>query len=305
MAGIGNQSVAGHLASGRVKDVLNLPFERDELREISERIRVREFRGTAAIADTAQVAAELPDFSGLRILAVDDNLVNREVLKDALQTFNIEVTLAESGEEALDLVSLRDFDMVFMDCSMPGMDGFEATRHIRDIETHLGRKPVPIVALTAHVSGEESQKWRQSGMNGYLTKPFTIETIVSTIKDQTHHQPSVQANVGLRDEGLRSSKPPLPNPKAPGPCNPHSNTWQGSCSHRRWKSPVRAKSRMRSRWRTSFRLTCGSTRRKRNPMWQPSASAIGIRPIRKRSRQYRLITSRNRSHQLRSMKPIR
>ena len=201
MAGIGNQSVAGHLASGRVKDVLNLPFERDELREISERIRVREFRGTAAIADTAPVSAELPDFSGLRILAVDDNLVNREVLKDALQTFNIEVTLAESGEEALDLVSLRDFDMVFMDCSMPGMDGFEATRHIRDIETHLGRKQVPIVALTAHVSGEESQKWRQSGMNGYLTKPFTIETIVSTIKDQTNHQPSLQANAGLRNEG--------------------------------------------------------------------------------------------------------
>ncbi|MCB1428917.1 MAG: response regulator, partial [Nitratireductor sp.] len=108
------------LASGRARDVLNLPFERGELREMAERIRVREFRGPAAIAEVAAVASELPDFSGLRILAVDDNLVNREVLKDALVTFNIDVTLAESGEEALDLVSLNDYDLVFMDCSMPG-----------------------------------------------------------------------------------------------------------------------------------------------------------------------------------------
>ena len=189
IAGLGDQSVAALLASGRASDVLNLPFERSELREMAERIRVREFRGPAAIAEVAAVASELPDFSGLRILAVDDNLVNREVLKDALVTFNIDVTLAESGEEALDLVSLNDYDLVFMDCSMPGMDGFEATRHIRDIEAHLGRKPVPVVALTAHVSGEESQKWRQSGMDGYLTKPFTIESIVQMIREQTHHQP--------------------------------------------------------------------------------------------------------------------
>ncbi|MEZ5872865.1 MAG: ATP-binding protein [Nitratireductor sp.] len=185
IAGIGNQLVANLLASGQIKDVLNLPFERSELREMSERLRVREFRGVNAISETATTGAEMPDFTGLKILAVDDNMVNREVLRDALQTFKIDVTLAESGEEALDLVSLKDFDLIFMDCSMPGMDGFETTRHIREIENHMGRSPVPVVALTAHVSGEESQKWRKSGMNGYLTKPFTIETIVNTIREQT------------------------------------------------------------------------------------------------------------------------
>ncbi len=109
---------------------------------------------------------------GLRALAVDDNAVNREVLMEALSSLGIRVDMAADGAEAVEAAARTRYDIVFMDCSMPGMDGFEATRRIRGNE---GAGPhVRIVALTAHVDGSAASRWRDAGMDSHVAKPFEL-----------------------------------------------------------------------------------------------------------------------------------
>ena len=115
------------------------------------------------------------------VLAADDSIVNREVVKEALSKLNLNVTLAANGLEALRAARKTRFSLILMDCSMPEMDGFEATRAIRKIETEKDLPQTPIVALTAHVAGSD-ETWRDVGMNDYLTKPFTMESIGAVLK---------------------------------------------------------------------------------------------------------------------------
>ncbi|MDX2309066.1 MAG: ATP-binding protein [Hyphomicrobium sp.] len=111
---------------------------------------------------------------GVRVLAADDNAINREVLIEALKRIGVSVVCVDDGQAAVDAVREGDFDLVLMDGSMPGMDGFEATRIIRAEEREQGRVPVPIVALTAHVIGQGADAWADAGMSDYLAKPFTL-----------------------------------------------------------------------------------------------------------------------------------
>ncbi|MEX0346056.1 MAG: ATP-binding protein [Rhizobiaceae bacterium] len=120
---------------------------------------------------------DFPTYGGLSVLAVDDDAVNREVLKEALTALGVTASFANSGEEAIKYVEKREFDAIFMDCSMPGMDGYEATGKIRQIERAAGRNHTRVVALTAHVAGEEAQRWRSAEMDGYIAKPFTIAAL--------------------------------------------------------------------------------------------------------------------------------
>lgn len=133
--------------------------------------------GTLASLDLAtsnRSAAEVPDLRHLKVLAVDDVAVNREVLAEALRTFNVECDLAESGLEAISKVRAKTYDVIFMDCSMPGMDGFEAAHQVRDIEKNTHRDPSLVIALTGHLMGRDGGAWKDAGMDSYLAKPFNI-----------------------------------------------------------------------------------------------------------------------------------
>ncbi|MBK9082831.1 MAG: response regulator [Rhizobiales bacterium] len=121
--------------------------------------------------------ATLGGYAGRRALVVDDNAVNREVASAALGRFQLDIDLAESGESAVLIAAGQRYDIIFMDVSMPGMDGFEATRRIRADEAAQQRKPTPIVALTAQIAGAEADAWRAAGMNGLLLKPYTMLAI--------------------------------------------------------------------------------------------------------------------------------
>jgi len=101
------------------------------------------------------------------ILLVDDNLVNRKIGEKVLTKFGHRVTLAESGKEALFNIVESEFDLIFMDCQMPEMDGFETTRKIRDVYIDT-----PVIALTANTSNEDKQAAIESGMNDFVSKPF-------------------------------------------------------------------------------------------------------------------------------------
>jgi len=109
-----------------------------------------------------------------RILLVEDNPVNQLVAKGMLGKLGCEVIVAAHGGEALKLLEDQSFDMVLMDCNMPVMDGYEASRQIR----RSGRWPdLPIVALTANALSEERERCRAAGMNDYLAKPFRREEL--------------------------------------------------------------------------------------------------------------------------------
>lgn len=127
--------------------------------------------GQEPTRDAKVAGAESAD--EFEILVVEDNLVNQKVAVGMLKRLRCEVTVAKDGQEALDILAQRSFDLIFMDCQMPVMDGLQATRLIREREQNADRSH-PIVAMTAHALEEHRQASLASGMNDHITKPVAL-----------------------------------------------------------------------------------------------------------------------------------
>lgn len=108
-----------------------------------------------------------------RVLLAEDNPVNQEVAKAMLQRMGLDMIIANNGQEALALIDRGAFDLVLMDCQMPVMDGFEASRQIRQREQAMGLAHVPIIALTANAISGDREHCLAQGMDDYLSKPFS------------------------------------------------------------------------------------------------------------------------------------
>jgi CheY-like chemotaxis protein/HPt (histidine-containing phosphotransfer) domain-containing protein len=136
---------------------------------------------TRTTAESSQVAAA-PELRG-RILLVEDNETGRQIGLNMLQRLGLDVELANNGREAVAATETTPFDAVLMDCQMPEMDGFEATRAIRQREklAKNGRS-TPIIALTANAMKGDREACLQAGMNDYLAKPLSINTLMTTLK---------------------------------------------------------------------------------------------------------------------------
>lgn len=119
----------------------------------------------------------------MRILAAEDNKTNRLVFSKMVKTLNIDLKFAENGLEAVEF--WQDFkpDLMFMDISMPKMDGKQATAEIRRLENETGQSPVPIVAVTAHAMDGDSDSIFAAGVTHYLTKPLKKALIIEQIQD--------------------------------------------------------------------------------------------------------------------------
>ena len=115
------------------------------------------------------------DFSGMRVLLVEDNQVNQEVARRLLSKLNCELMIAENGQIALDHLCSDSFDCVLMDCQMPVMDGYEATAAIREGRAGTVSQDVFISAMTAHAMTGDREKCLKSGMNHYFSKPFGLQ----------------------------------------------------------------------------------------------------------------------------------
>lgn len=116
----------------------------------------------------------------LRVLAAEDNAVNQHVLRKMLERFGHEHTLVEDGARAVERFEPGRFDIVLMDCQMPVLDGYEATRAIRARE--LDGTRVPIIAVTANAMNEEEARCRAAGMDDYLTKPVRAEQLRAVLE---------------------------------------------------------------------------------------------------------------------------
>jgi CheY-like chemotaxis protein/two-component sensor histidine kinase len=133
-------------------------------------------------------------FAGRRILLVEDVEINREIVQALLEPTKLEIDCAENGAEAVRIFSESRglYDMIFMDVQMPEMDGYEATRRIRNIETELMKKNsallpeqpmgVPIIAMTANVFREDVEKCIQAGMNDHVGKPLDFEEVLGKLR---------------------------------------------------------------------------------------------------------------------------
>jgi PAS domain S-box-containing protein len=130
----------------------------------------------AAVAETDREPATA---SPVRLLVVEDNPVNQKVALYLLRSFGAEVIIAENGEEAVAVVGAGRYDAVLMDCSMPVMDGFQATKIIRENEGEGER--TPIIAMTAHALSGDRERCLAAGMDEYLTKPIDRQAVFTML----------------------------------------------------------------------------------------------------------------------------
>jgi CheY-like chemotaxis protein len=165
------------------------------------------------------------------VLLVEDNRVNQEVGRTMMEAFGCRVAVASDGHEVLDRTESDRYDIIFMDCEMPVMDGLQATRSIRQREKQQGRPRATIVALTANVSDEDRNRCLEAGMDDYLGKPFRMQDLFQMIEkwrvrvsdSNSEANPEVfQANSGLSENVAEDylDRSYLNNIKSLGPNGP-------------------------------------------------------------------------------------
>lgn len=143
-----------------------------------------EARNYSSIYPDAKEDVDCEVLNNLRIMVVEDSSVSQLIAKETLESKGAVVTLCDSGKEAVDLFKdsiTGTYDIILMDINMPGMDGYEATDAIRSCE-HPQAKAVPIVAMTAEALPDDIQMALKVGMNAHISKPITVEKIVSAFK---------------------------------------------------------------------------------------------------------------------------
>ena len=165
---------------------------------------VRQLELHDALSTALSVGSETPDMLktrapepvapnpqlGAYVLLAEDNPVNQELARTMLEDLGCTVVVVENGEQAVEAITdapfdrmQRAYDVVLMDCQMPVLDGFEATRKIRHWEAHNNRnRPLPIVALTANALAGDRERCLAAGMTDYLSKPFTLEQLKAHVK---------------------------------------------------------------------------------------------------------------------------
>jgi two-component system sensor histidine kinase/response regulator len=169
------------------------PVRQTVLYECLVNVMAGEPQETVALPAVSQPANTAP--AGLRgnILLVEDNLINQQVALGILQIQGYNVTVVSNGREALEAHAQGAFDLILMDCHMPEMDGFEATRELRGRERSSGGKRMPIIALTANAMAQDREECLNAGMDDHLSKPFSMQTLQDMLDRWMPKAPAAQA----------------------------------------------------------------------------------------------------------------
>ena len=129
-----------------------------------------------------------PHFSNTHILVVEDNPVNIMVASELLESYGCRITPAGNGLEAIVMFNKSNFDLILMDCQMPEMDGFEATKNIREIESENSMTATPVVAFTANAMQGDKEKCIGAGMDDYISKPINQNELEETLAKWLPHK---------------------------------------------------------------------------------------------------------------------
>jgi two-component system sensor histidine kinase/response regulator len=142
--------------------------------------------------EQAPQQAGAPQSGGLRVLVVDDNTINRTLAAGLLARRGHSPVQATNGREAVEAAASEAFDLIFMDVQMPEVDGFEATRRIRDAELATGRH-TPIAALTAHTLPADRERCFTAGMDHHLSKPLDKAALIALLGRISASRPNRQS----------------------------------------------------------------------------------------------------------------
>jgi PAS domain S-box-containing protein len=163
---------------------LSKPTTRDQVIKTLGLVLGKKLRDPQKTSDTLITRHTLTENikKNFRILVAEDNLINLKVIQKMLNNMGYQSESAENGRIAIEKLSKEHFDLVFMDCQMPEMDGYEATRAIRDTTSAVRNHQVSIVALTANAMQGDQEKCLAAGMNEYLSKPIKRESLLQMIR---------------------------------------------------------------------------------------------------------------------------
>jgi CheY-like chemotaxis protein len=140
-----------------------------------------------------------------RILVVEDVQTNQQIIVEIINMLGHEVEIASNGQIAVEKYVCGNYSLIFMDCQMPVMDGYTATRKIRRIELETNSQRVPIIALTAGSNQDDKDLCHNAGMDGYVTKPFSISDIKSNIEKHLFCEvPEINLDYGIENEKVNS-----------------------------------------------------------------------------------------------------
>ncbi|WP_395792621.1 ATP-binding protein [Aquimonas sp.] len=172
----------------------------------------------AAAASTTLTGAPAGPLSG-RALLVEDNPVNRQVALRILSLAGLDVDAAENGQEALDRLKLNPYALVLMDCQMPVMDGYTASRERRRIEAQSGLARIPIIAMTANAMIGDREKCLDAGMDDYLTKPLDRQKLTATLTHWMQQSPyrSSAVAAAAAPSAAPAARQAMPHAGAAGP----------------------------------------------------------------------------------------
>ena len=162
-----------------ISSVLLKPIKRSKLYDSFIKVLMSQ-RSKDETPERSKIESRLKG-KALKILLAEDNLINQKLAKKLLEKQGWQVTVANNGVEAAELVGKDGFDLVLMDVQMPEMDGLEATKRIREQEKQTKRH-IPIIALTAHAFEEDRKECLEVGMDAYTTKPIKVQELFSMIE---------------------------------------------------------------------------------------------------------------------------
>ncbi|MCB1802062.1 MAG: response regulator [Gammaproteobacteria bacterium] len=161
--------------------------------------------GDLPFEDTVETEP-VPTFSG-RVLLVEDNPVNMGVVRKALSKFGLDCEVAVDGRDALSRFGSEAFSMIFMDCQMPVMDGFEATGRIRALEAERGLPATPIIAMTANAMAGDRERCIAAGMDDYLAKPVALDQLKNCIGEWIDRRGDIRSTASRPGEMPDMSQP--------------------------------------------------------------------------------------------------
>jgi PAS domain S-box-containing protein len=193
LAAIAHRGMASVASEAGIAGFLTKPIRQAQLYDCMVAVLNLGTKKVPTTLVTRHSIAEAKAARRRRVLVAEDNKINQRVITMQLTKLDCQVDVVGSGAEALAAISCRSYDLVFMDCSMPEMDGYTATRHIRSQEEPGHR--IPIIALTASVMQGDRQRCIDAGMDEFVAKPASIEALIHVL------------NLCARDAGTGSSGP--------------------------------------------------------------------------------------------------
>lgn len=174
---------AKELAAQNISYFLTKPVKQSELFDCLQTLIQEDLSKSTNAEIAPPIITIKPARKNFRILVVEDNLVNQKVEVLQLERLGYSPDVVSSGLEALDVLAKSDYDLILMDCQMPGMDGYEATAQIRKKEA--GIRHTPIVAITAHAMQGDYEKCIHAGMDDYIPKPIKMDVLAKLLEKWT------------------------------------------------------------------------------------------------------------------------